>query len=591
MGDYYYLIQDYEKAIDYYNRSWKISNKSDTLVNLGNVYWSRYQKSERLVRGFQGIVYPQLINKLKAQSLSDRQQALTIWQQVLKLEPNHPKASIYLAQVDAQYLSQAERAIALSPNRSTKVPFLLNLAELSGKKDLLKLALNLTEDPRTKSWIYYQQGTIPSLIEAIELAESLPAYDLLWRYQWKLANLYGETGELTKKQRLLELAVAATQELSVDPANVELKADLEPLYKDLARVYLADNSIVKGRDILNLLQISRLQSFLLENCFTGENKPLTTQAKNAAYIQTLVVNNGVFIIVKKGNRFYKHFTPIESKDIQQKVLALRAALQDATTEKYIVPAREVYNLLIAPIKPHLIGVEQIVLDSDPLLAAIPYSVLYDGNKFLIEDFAIAYSLGFSPVIETSQQPSKTLLVGIDNPPAPWSQLPYAEEEIDAIAKTVPASVKAQEKTFSNFKTIQPSFKSIHIATHAQLAVDVRESTIVFGDREVSMAEFERVLASRTEPVDLLVLSGCQTGVGDSRSVLGLAGIAAKNRVNKVLASLWGINDADTAKLMEQFYNLRQSGISEAKSLQMAQVRMLRSNLPPSSWSSFVLIEN
>jgi CHAT domain-containing protein len=590
LGDYYYLLQDYERAINYYNRSLKVGDSADTLVNLGAAYWSRHQKSERLVRGFQGIVYPKLIERLKAQSTSDRQEALTIWQKAIKLDSNAPKAIIYLAKVDSKYLPQAKTIINRLPDRAAKVPFLLNLAELSGKKELLQSALNLTEDPRIKSWIYYQQETIPSLIEAIKLAESIPAYDLLWRYQWKLANLYGEVGDLTKKHRFLELAVGATQELNISPSDVNLKTTIEPLYKDLAQVYLEDSSIRKGQEILNLLQISQLQSFLLENCFEEEIEKLEVKSNNVAYIQTLVVNRGVFIIVRKGDRFSSHFTPIKSEEIQQKVLALRTALQDTTTEKYIVPAQELYNLLIAPIKPKLNGVKQIVFNHDPILSTIPYSTLYDGQKFLIEDFAIAYSLGLAPAIRKNQNPVKTLLVGIDNPPHPWSQLPYAEAEIDAIAKTVPTSVKAQEKTFSNFKTVQQGFSTIHIATHSQLAVDVKQSTIVFGDREVTMAEFQGVLASRTEPIDLLVLSGCQTGVGDSLSILGLAGIAAKNNVDRVLASLWGINDADTATLMELFYGFRHPSVSEAQALQMAQIRMLQNNLPPSSWSSFILIE-
>ncbi len=590
-GDYYYLVKDYQQAIDYYNQSLKIESNPDILANLGEVYWSRHQNSQRLLLGFQGIVNPQLINRLKTESASDRQQALSIWQQVFKVDPDRAKASLYLAKADPKYLPQAETVVNQLPNNATKVPFILNLAELSGDKNLLELALSLTKDRRITSWIYYQQGTIPSLIEALNLAESLPAYDLLWRYQWKLADLYGEAGDKKREQVFLELAVAATQELRINPANVELKATIEPLYKKLAQLYFQNGSVKQGQDILNLLQVSQLQSFLLENCFTEVTKYLNPQTKNVAYIQTLVVNNGIFTIVKKGDSLQKSFTPIKSEEIQQKVLALRTTLPDTTSEKYIILSQELYNLLIAPIKPQLSGVNQLVFNNDPILTTIPYSALYDGKKFLIEDFAITYSLGFSPQIMASQNPSKTLLMGIENPPQPWINLPYAEEEINAIANTVPASVKAEEKTFTNFKTIQPDFNTIHIATHSQLAVDIKESTIVFADREVTMAEFERVLASRSEPIDLLVLSGCQTGVGDSRSVLGLAGMAAKNQVKKILASLWAVNDADTAKLMEQFYSFRQSGVSDAKALQMAQKQMLQNNLPPFSWSSFILIEN
>jgi CHAT domain-containing protein len=591
-GHYYYLVKDYKRAIDYYNQSLKIENNPDVLTSLGATYWSRHQNSQRLLLGFQGIVNPQLINRLKTESASDRQQALSIWQQVLKVDSNQAKASLYLAKADPKYLPQAETVVNQLPNHAAKVPFLLNLAELSGNKNLLELALSLAQDPRTVSWIYYQQGTIPSLKEALNLAESLPAYDLLWRYQWKLADLYGEAGDQKREQIFLEFAVATAQNLQVSPTEIEIKTSLEPLYKKLATIYLKNGELKKGQEMIELLQISQLQSFLLENCFTGITKSLAPLSASIATIETLVTDRGTFVIIEKSGRLNSYLIPISSAEMKKKVATLRTALQDFNTEKYIAPAQELYDLIIAPLKPQLTGVDQLVFNNDPILSTIPYSVLYDGKKFLIEDFAITYSAGIISRNIAPKKQSSTLLVSISDPPAPWSSLPYASLEVNAIASFVPLSVKTEQKTFVDFEKVQTNFNTIHIATHSQLAVDINQSTIVFADREVTMQEFAEVLASRSQPIDLLVLSGCQTGVGDSRSVLGLAGIAAKNQVNKVLASLWGVNDSDTAKLMSDFYRARQSGVSDGFALQMAQKQMLEDpDFHPASWSSFVLVQN
>ena len=66
-----------------------------------------------------------------------------------------------------------------------------------------------------------------------------------------------------------------------------------------------------------------------------------------------------------------------------------------------------------------------------------------------------------------------------------------------------------------------------------------------------MDELEDVMGSQRftdRPVDLLVLSACQTAAGDERAALGLAGVAVKAGARSALASLWSINDESTALL-------------------------------------------
>jgi CHAT domain-containing protein len=107
-------------------------------------------------------------------------------------------------------------------------------------------------------------------------------------------------------------------------------------------------------------------------------------------------------------------------------------------------------------------------------------------------------------------------------------------------------------------------------------------------------EFIGLFKFRQEPLELLILSACETAVGDDRAALGLAGIAIKAGARSALATLWSINDQASSDLITEFYRqLREPGVSKAVALQRAQVKML-SDLAyehPAYWSPFLLLNN
>jgi CHAT domain-containing protein len=100
---------------------------------------------------------------------------------------------------------------------------------------------------------------------------------------------------------------------------------------------------------------------------------------------------------------------------------------------------------------------------------------------------------------------------------------------------------------------------------------------------------------RGQPVELLVLSACQTAAGDDRAALGLAGVAVKAGARSALASLWFVNDESTSALIAEVHRqLRNSpSISKAHALQAAQIKLLsdRRYRHPCYWSPFLIIGN
>lgn len=120
------------------------------------------------------------------------------------------------------------------------------------------------------------------------------------------------------------------------------------------------------------------------------------------------------------------------------------------------------------------------------------------------------------------------------------------------------------------------------------------------DLLINVKQFDDLLSVRnrrgSQPIELLVLSACETAQGDNQAILGLAGVAVRAGAQSTIATLWGANDEATAELMGYFYqNLNQNQeISKAEALREAQLQLLQNQdqySHPYYWAPFVLIGN
>jgi len=98
-------------------------------------------------------------------------------------------------------------------------------------------------------------------------------------------------------------------------------------------------------------------------------------------------------------------------------------------------------------------------------------------------------------------------------------------------------------------------------------------------------------------LDLVVLSACQTGLGDisqGEGVFGLQRGFKKAGANSILMSLWEVNDEATQILMTQFYKNLVSGQSKRQSLRSAQKYLREYNNgcfnEPKYWAAFILLD-
>ena len=96
-------------------------------------------------------------------------------------------------------------------------------------------------------------------------------------------------------------------------------------------------------------------------------------------------------------------------------------------------------------------------------------------------------------------------------------------------------------------------------------------------------------------VDLVVLSTCRSQVGPAVRGEGLVSVSRAfihGGARAVAASLWAVDDRETARMMPFFYGGLTRGLPADEALQSAQRRMIAtggSAADPASWAAFVLM--
>jgi len=109
------------------------------------------------------------------------------------------------------------------------------------------------------------------------------------------------------------------------------------------------------------------------------------------------------------------------------------------------------------------------------------------------------------------------------------------------------------------------------------------------DGIVTAYEISQLDLSNTE---LVVLSACETALGDVKGTEGVFGLQRAFKmagVKKLIVSLWQVPDKETAELMTAFYSYWMNGKTINDAFAQAQADM-RKKYPPYYWAAFVLVE-
>jgi CHAT domain-containing protein len=462
---------------------------------------------------------------------------------------------------------------------------------------------------------------LPWTRQAEILAMSANAAEALYRWQWQAARILRAQGETDAAIAAYRQAISTLGGLRSDlgqGAGASFRERAAPVFFEYADLLLGrtrtlndpaavDRNLREVRATLEQVKVAEVQEYFQDQCVqaTGGSTELDMIGAGSAIVYPVLLPDRTELLVSLPTGLKQFTTPVGSQALTREVREFRRHIEryDFRTD-YVRHARQLYRWLIEPMEADLAsaGIDTLVIVPDGPLRTIPLSALYDGQRFLVERFAIATTPGLTL---TSPHPLERAQVdlfagGLTEGVQGFSALPNVGTELDRIShKFRSETIRDQQFLVDTVqqRIARGSQEIVHIATHGQFDSDHTQSFLLAYDDKITMDRLQATIATRgrqQEPLELLVLSACQTAAGDDRAALGLAGVALKAGARSALATLWFVNDESTARLVEDFYTyLADPANSKAKALQQAQLQLIHDKRfsHPAFWAPFLLIGN
>jgi tetratricopeptide (TPR) repeat protein len=393
---------------------------------------------------------------------------------------------------------------------------------------------------------------------------------------------------------------------AIDKARGEIKTDelklafpslTASLYQDYVDFLVASG---RARDALRVAELSRARTLAeglgVERDRTGEIDPEAIARKaNVTVLSYWLAPRRSFLFVVTPEGVSPFILPAAGA-INDKVDAYQKDLNNQRR------GSELYTMLVAPAAGTIHG-NRVTVIPDGHLAAFNFETLVTPKgQYWIENVILesANALQFVSAPRSAGS-GKMLLIG--NAPkadAQFPPLPHAAEEIAGIEKyfdqrTTLAGAAATPAAY--LKSNPESYAYIHFVAHAA-ATRQRplDSAVILGRDQNGYKLYARDVVARPHPLKarLVTISSCH-GAGKrafaGEGLVGLAWAFLRAGAHEVVAALWEVNDASTAKLMDSMYGGIHAGLPPVDALRAAKLKLLHSNSfhsKPQYWAPFVL---
>jgi len=651
LAEIYRVRADYEQAEPLYKRALEITQTTlgkdhpftaSSLNNLAALYFAKedYDQAEPLYQealvsreGILGPEHPETatsVANLASLFLArgDYARAQTFYQRALAIEqkslgPDHPQNVLSLnglalcawglrrpAEAEDYFSRELKveevnlRRFLASSSESKKQAYLNTFLDttqtlisfaLTARPNAPVTGLAFTAITQRKARTLAVVASEMSAIRRRLSGDQLGKLDEIIQLRSALAHLYTEDyGRISAQDYKRE-----TQELS------EKEDQLESVLSAASTEFRANERVVTSEDIQRVLPAGvALVEFVR---YRPYHIDMPHRWDSAHYAGFVALSDGPIVAVDLG----------EAEKIDTLCDQLTVSLHsrsNATQTSQI--ARELYTLVMQPLRSHLDARTEVLVSPDGELNLIPFSVLVDeNNHYLLERYQFTY-LGTSQDLLRLQQPivSREAAYIVADPAFGTRErsLCYFEQrsgfldEANEIAERLPGAKNLLGERASKAalqKLASP--RILHVATHgffdmsgsciAKDAPAMLRSGIALagantrknGDGIMTALEIADLDLQDTQ---LVVLSSCETGFGEVRSGEGVFGLRRALLIagaRTQILSLWEVDDEATRALMVGYYDRLLAGSGRSGALREVQLQMLHEGRDPSDWAAFI----
>jgi CHAT domain-containing protein/Tfp pilus assembly protein PilF len=328
----------------------------------------------------------------------------------------------------------------------------------------------------------------------------------------------------------------------------------------------------------------------------------------------------IWLITREGYSVVK--SEIRETALREKISAYLELLRkhDASErEKAGAAARELYGLLLDPVKDKLDPAKEICIIPDKSLFQLSFPALVSpaSNKYFLTEYTVISAPSLNVFLNSSRMAAK--YAGItDETVLSIGDPAFNEKDFPGLPRIRSAKVEAEKIGISygpkssilNGETAlkkdviakMPGTDVMHFGGHYivndrspllsgfVLSEDPRTHT-----REDSILSNYEILGDKLSNTRLIVLAACRTGVETyygGEGMIGASRTFLAAGVPLVVASQWAVDSESTAELMVRFHHYRKTGnLSTAQALRRAQLDMLEGDnelyRDPYYWAGFV----
>lgn len=467
--------------------------------------------------------------------------------------------------------------------------------------------------------------------QALDLTERSKAMVLLEGLQEAQALLQtGVPDDLIQKEALIKSRIDSLQaqlfmEVDAD-AQTQLRTDLVAERRSLDRLLLD-------------LQANAPEYFAVKyDLSTVSTEEITSLMGEATMIEYIVMKDMVYAFVIQASD--KKFLRIPySHDLQQQIANLREhigafhlsglrsdSLRISVAEKVCHAAFELYQMIFAPIVQAVPLSKKLIIIPDDVLGYIPFELLlrekpqdptlFAAHDYLIKDHQISYSYSISlwkKMLTRTYGKKRPLFFGM----APafvaknqWSGLPavyqdlnpltYNEAEVTYLGELLDGQIYSGiDANKDNFLDEASQYRIIHLATHGRANDKVGDYAFLAftgtPDSTDNELLYNRELYNLYLQADMVVLSACETGIGELQRGEGIISLArgfTYAGAKSIITTLWSINDDKSEDLMQRFYGYLKKGRTKDAALHQAKLDFIENlghDAHPYYWAAFIPI--
>lgn len=352
---------------------------------------------------------------------------------------------------------------------------------------------------------------------------------------------------------------------------------------------------------------------------------------NEVFLEYTTTDSFIYVLAIGKDKLFSHLTPLKTS-LRSKIKSLQESITNLKPNEFADLGYSLYEQTLAPLQSFIEG-KSLILCLDAELNYIPFDILpmnkitqgikgdevYKKITYLIEKHPICYSYSANLFLMNQFRSTKPAPLKIASwaPSFEHMNKMLAEKKIDIQLKPLAGAKQevlniaslfdtkallGEEASEASFKKNAAQYSVLHIATHGLL----EDNSPLFSSLAMTPTDGEDGLLHTYElynlnlNADLIVLSACNSGIGEISKGEGVVSIArgfAYAGVPNIVMSTWAVSDLCTEEIMSDFYKNLKLGLSKDVALQQAKISFLAKHknegqvLAPFFWGGFILTGN